>query len=100
MLLNRCLVADISKYTRQSDENPCDLLPLQQPRQLHQLFEPCAPLVLVRHKCFAVADFVGDAGGEVFVGWPAGLAVGDPMRIFPGMKQANESLDIRRVVGF
>ena len=42
-------------------------LSFQQPRQLHQLFKPCAPFVRVGDEGFAVADFVGAAGGEIVV---------------------------------
>ena len=40
----------------------------QQRRQLHQLLKPCAPFVGIGNDGFAVADFVGAAGGELEMG--------------------------------
>ena len=51
----------------------------QQRCQLHQLFVTTAPLVPIRNESFPVADVVGTATGELFVGGPAALAVGDPL---------------------
>ena len=74
--------------------------PLQQPRQLHQLFKPGAPFVWVGNQSFAVADFVGAAGGELAVGGPAVLAVGNLVGFLRDDEIANPSFEIGRFVDF